>query len=180
VWTKEEVDLLCKELSYVDGTVPQKRIQEVALAFKIGLCTMQRSQEILLNTPNNVDLEAGLLWIPKEISKTGEARHVVLVKNAIELYKLALDIPRNKETIFNLTPSSKDTLFRVYRDRIGLKGKTFHDSRRTSQSMLSEHMDMQELMTSGGWKDPKIMFKVYHVQNAKKTAERLKDIEITM
>jgi integrase len=186
VWTPEDIEKICKYFKYVPGTVPRTQYQEVALAFLIGLHTLQRTQEILTNIPRNLNLEERVLWIPPEICKIAEGRTVSLVDEAIELYKLVLQIDRVREsdyfkghkTLFNVSSANKDQYFREAKQKSGLAHLRFHDTRRTGATALAEHLTLAQLMAVGGWKKASTLTRVYNRVEAKKTAQKLAGIKL--
>ena len=64
--------------------------------------------------------------------------------------------------IFGLTPSTLDANFRKYRERAGLEGFTFHDSRHTAATMLSRKLDVMDLCRMFGWTNTSMALKYYN------------------
>lgn len=60
--------------------------------------------------------------------------------------------------VFGLKVKSLDAMFRKYRDRAGLSGFTFHDSRHTAATWLVKYgsLNVLELCKIMGWTDPKM------------------------
>lgn len=76
------------------------------------------------------------------------------------------------ELVFGLKPSTLDAMFRKYRERAGLSGFTFHDSRHTAATMLSRHLDVLDLCKMFGWSNPKQAL-VYYNPTAAQIAARI-------
>jgi integrase len=89
------------------------------------------------------------------VSKTGAGRHVPV--SAVGLRILKRMKGWDSETVFGLKPQTLDANFRKYRDRAGLKGFTFHDSRHTAATRVALLPNMTLLMLCKifGWKNPK-------------------------
>ena len=54
--------------------------------------------------------------------------------------------------VFAVQRTSLDEIFRRHRDRIGLSGFTFHDSRHTAATRISKQVDVLTLCKLFGWK----------------------------
>ncbi|EKD22548.1 MAG: integrase family protein [uncultured bacterium] len=53
--------------------------------------------------------------------------------------------------VFGLKSQSLDAMFRKYRNRAGLVGFTFHDSRHTAATRLAQHLHVLDLCKMFGW-----------------------------
>jgi len=106
--------------------------------------------------------------LPK--TKTGRPRDVPLSLKA----KALIERMRgwHDELVFGISPATLDTLFRRYRDRAGLEGFTFHDTRHTAATMISRKVDVLDLCKIFGWADPK-MAMVYYNPDAESLADLL-------
>lgn len=62
------------------------------------------------------------------------------------------------ELVFGVTARTLDARFRKVRERVGLEGFTFHDSRHTAATMLVKNTDIDilSLCKMFGWSDPKM------------------------
>ena len=76
------------------------------------------------------------------------------------------------DRVFGLTPQTLDALFRRYRDRAGLSGFTFHDSRRTAATWIADRLDILDLCKMFGWANPKQAM-VYYAPTASDMVKRL-------
>jgi integrase len=82
-------------------------------------------------------------------TKTGKSRDVPLSmvgRRIIERMK-----GWDKEAVFGVQSQTLDTLFRRARDRAGLTGFTFHDSRHSACTRLARKVDVLELCKIMGW-----------------------------
>lgn len=148
----EELQSILRELDYDVGNVPITKNQQVGLIFVIALATGMRSGEIVNRLVSEVDLERRIVIIPT--TKNGTRRIVPLDNFALFLWRLALERERNGERVFSVSDSSRDALFRKARDKAGLKGLTFHDSRHESASLMAKRLaNPLTLCKVFGWKD---------------------------
>jgi len=117
----------------------------VALCMLLALRTGMRAGEL-----------CGLRWervferyvhLPQ--TKNGKPRDVPLSNRARRV--LARLRGWDDALVFGLKTASLDALFRKYRQRAGLDGFTFHDTRHTAATMLSRKVDVLTLCKIFGW-----------------------------
>ena len=105
---------------------------------------------------------AGLTWAKYhghyarlDMTKSGAARDVPLSLKARRVFDRARGF--DPVLCFGVGSQSLDTLFRRARDRAGLSGFTFHDSRHTAATWIaaSGRLHLLELCKIFGWRDPK-------------------------
>ena len=103
------------------------------------------------------------------VTKTSK-RNVPLTRKAVRL----LDKMRGYDPtlVFGMNSRSLDANFRKYRERAGLSGFTFHDSRHTAATMLSRKLDVLDLCKMFGWTTTKHAL-VYYNPTASSIAEIL-------
>lgn len=63
-------------------------------------------------------------------------------------------------------------MFRRYRERAGLEGFTFHDSRHTAATWMARKLEVLDLCKTFGWSNPK-MAMVYYNPTAEDIADLL-------
>lgn len=160
--TWQEVHSVCRALQYKAGNV-QTKSQQVALAFLLGLRTAMRAGEILSLTPQSVDLVGRVAHLLD--TKNGEDRDVPLSRAAVRLLK--------SWPGWTVDSASLDALFRAARQRAGLAGFTFHDSRSEALTRLSSKLDPFELARLSGHKDLKILLARYYRKTASEIALKL-------
>jgi integrase len=141
-----EIRKVLRQLGYKKGEV-RSVSQAVAHAFLLALSSGMRAGEI-----------CGLRWTRVR------ADHVVLVAGETKTGK-SRDVPLSmvgrriiermkgwdKEEVFGVQSQTLDTLFRRARDRAGLTGFTFHDSRHSACTRLARKVDVLELCKIMGW-----------------------------
>jgi len=135
-------------------------------AFLFALETAMRAGEIAGLTWDRVDLDRRVARLTH--TKNGRPRDVPLSSEAIRLLQaLPPDDP-----VFGLTPRQLDVLFRKVRDRAGVAGLTFHDSRHAAITRLSKRLDVLALARMVGHSDLR-MLQVYYNESAEDLAKRL-------
>lgn len=164
-WT--ETKGMLREMGYSPRRPIKSATQAVGVMFLVALRTGMRAGELC-------DLE----W--REVQarqlrvvggKTDNAeRDVPLTRKTNRL--LAKMAGWDKKKVFGINPSSRDTLFRKCRERAGLEGFTFHDSRHTAATRISRKVDVLTLCKIFGWSDPKQAM-VYYNPTAVQIADQL-------
>lgn len=148
-----EAEAILKELDYVVGDVPISKNQQVGLIFMIAIATGMRSGEIVNRLVSEVDLVKRVVIIP--MTKIGTKRIVPLDNFALFLWQLALQRERGQsQRVFSIKDGSRDTLFRKARDKAGIVGLTFHDTRHESASLMAKRLaNPLTLCKVFGWKN---------------------------
>ncbi len=162
----KEAIAICKALGYRRGTKPATAQHFVAVAFLLALETMMRQGEIL--TLDRSQVFASHVHLMR--TKNGDERDVPLSPAAIALVKL---LPR-KGALFQVTAASCDTLFRRAREKAGIDGLHFHDSRREATTRLAKILQPLELAKAGGWRDVNMLLRVYYAQDVEHVAAKLR------
>ena len=75
--------------------------------------------------------------------------------------------------IFGLKTQTRDTLFRRARNKAGLSGFVFHDSRHTAATWVAQKLHILDLCKMFGWEDTKQAM-VYYNPTASAIAARLR------
>lgn len=162
-----EVRRMLRAMGYTRG--PARSVsQAVACAFLLALSTGMRAGEI-----------CGLTWdrvrgdhVRLLETKNGTARDVPL--STVGRRIVARMEGFDAVLVFGITSQTLDALFRKYRDRAGLAGFTFHDTRHTAATRLALSGKVQalELCAIMGWKNPRQAM-VYFNPTASQLAARL-------
>ena len=160
-----EVDRLFEACGYVRGESIVTKTQLVAASLDFALQTAMRAGEIRGLTGDDVDLRARVAVLPE--TKNGSRREVPLSRAAVEILK-SLD----RRHPFPIVAASHSTLFKKLRERAGLSGFTFHDSRATAITRLSKKLDIYELSRMTGHKDIRQLANYYR-ESASSIARRL-------
>ncbi len=133
--------------------------QEAGFALLMALHTAMRAREVL-----GADYRGAVAELVD--TKNGDARRVPLSRRAQRLSRLC--------PVFTITPASLDALFRKARDRAGLSGFTFHDSRATALTRMSRLVDVMTLAKISGHRDLNMLLKVYYRESAESIGLRLR------
>ena len=155
----QEVRAICRALGYPGTT----KSAEVARAFLIALRTAMRAGEILSLTPATVNLRTRVAVLTN--TKNGDDRNVPMTRAAARLFR--------GWTGWTVSSASLDTLFRKARDRAGIKGLHFHDSRAEALTRLAGKVNVLTLAKISGHRDISLLMRVYYRESAEQIAQRL-------
>lgn len=164
----KEILSLFRAMGYSPNKPIRTVAQAVAGAFYLALRTGMRAGEL-----------AALRWehihekhchLPSVKSMGLRTRDVPLSAKA----KRVVEGMRgwDEETVFGLKSQTLDALFRRYRERAGLSGFTFHDSRHTAATWMAKKVDVLTLCKIFGWSST-TMALVYYNPKAADIADRL-------
>lgn len=118
--------------------------QRVCAAFLFAIETAMRAGEICGLRPDDIKGSVARL----HMTKNGYGRDVPLSPAALAiLARLPAD------TLFGLKAGSLDAMFRKYRDKAGIVGLHFHDTRREAISRLALKIDVLDLARLSGHRD---------------------------
>lgn len=162
--TRPQIKGMCRIMGYRNGAC-KSASHAAAVAFLVALRTGMRAGELCGLTWNRV--HAGYCALP--ITKT-VPRDVPLSPKAQRLIESMRGW--DSELVFGLKAQTLDALFRRYRARANLEGFTFHDSRHTAATWISQKLAVLDLCKMFGWSDPKQAL-VYYNPHAKDIAKRL-------
>lgn len=139
--------------------------QSVAVCTLTALRTGMRAGELCGLTWDRVHPDYCRLpvtkTVPRDVPLTGKARRLI-------------DKQRRYDpvSVFGLTPPTLDANFRKYRQRAGLDGFTFHDTRHTAATMLARRLHILDLCKMFGWTDAR-QAQVYYNPSASSIAKVL-------
>jgi len=139
-----EVRKMLRQLGWRRGPV-QSVTGSIANALVLALLTGMRAGEMCaLQWP-----DIGADFCRLRTSKTGKGRDVPLTPTALRV--IGWQKGFDSVTVFGVTTQTLDTLFRRARDRAGLSGFTFHDSRHTAATRLAQRLHVLDLCKMFGW-----------------------------
>lgn len=141
-----QVRQMLRQFGWKGARKPVRSVTEaVAVCMLAALLTGMRAGELC--ALQWVDLNAD--YVRLRTSKTGKGRDVPLTPTARRL----LETMRGFDTvlIFGIQSQTLDTLFRRARDRAGLSGFTFHDTRHTAATRLAQRLHVLDLCRVFGW-----------------------------
>jgi integrase len=140
--------------------------QAVGTAFLLALATGMRAGELCAVTWEDVKED----YLVLRTSKTGAGRHVPLSKYAQRLVKRC--VGWNGDLMLGLKSQTLDSLFRRARDKAGLTGFCFHDSRPSAATKLALKLNVLDLCRVFGWKSTSQAL-TYYNPNATDISKRL-------
>lgn len=150
-----EVRAVLRQLGYKGAQVRTVK-QSVAQAFLLALFTGMRAGEICglpwTRVRTNYVILLNRTQAEEEGDKTtkmGKGREVPLSRGAQRV--IARMKRWDADLVFAVHSATLDTLFRRSRDKAGLKGFTFHDSRHTACTHLARKLDVLDLCKMMGW-----------------------------
>ena len=158
-----EVRGMLRALGWSRGPVRSVR-HAVANAFLLALQTGCRAGEI-----------CGIRWEDvgtgyfKVEGKTGK-RAVPAVPTTLRTIELMRGY--DEDLVFGLKSQSLDAMFRKYRQRAGMEGFTFHDSRHTAATRLAQRLHVLDLCKMFGWTNTARAL-VYYNPKAVEIAQRI-------
>lgn len=164
VISQSEIRCMVRALSGARGSC-KSASQSASRAFLLALRTGMRAGEVCALRWDQVRPDC-LVAVG---TKTG-ARDVPLTYQAARVIESMRGWDR--ETVFGIKAQTLDALFRRARERTGLAGFTFHDSRHTAATRLARRIDVLDLCKMFGWRDPK-MAMIYYNPTASDIARRL-------
>ncbi|CAJ2874935.1 phage integrase family protein [Burkholderia pseudomallei] len=169
----EEEEKLLIALGYERDETPTTISARVAAVWLFAIETGARAGEIVGLTWDRVFLSQKKVHFNK--TKMGRARDVALSPRAIELIQQVAslrDKAEKQDSVFKVTSSQVDSLYRKARDRCEIENLHFHDTRHEACTRLAKHLPMLDLARMLGIKDLKILM-VYYNETATAMAERL-------
>jgi integrase len=163
--TRGEIRAMLTAMGYRPRAKVTSVSQAAAVAFLLALRTGMRAGELMGLTWDRVHPRFCRLTATKTTP-----RDVPLSRKASAL----LDRMRgwDEVLVFGMGVSTLDALFRRYRQRAGLSGFTFHDSRHTAATWAARRLDVLDLCKAFGWANPKQAM-VYYNPSAADIASRL-------
>lgn len=160
--TEEEIERLG-----VSGSDIRMSIGRAHQAFMFAIETGMRSHEIATLKWGNIDIEKRVARLDE--TKNGDARDVPLSKEAIKLLEQfeGMDPPFGFRSGAHLSGN-----WYALKEKAGIEGLTFHDSRHEAITRLSKKLDVLALARMVGHKNIKELM-TYYNETAEELATRL-------
>lgn len=167
VISRAQIKSMLKVMGYQSRGPCKSITQSLALCFLVALRSGMRAGELTGLTWDRV--QSNYCELP--VTKT-KSRNVPLPRKTMRL----IDRMRGFDDVlvFGMKSATRDALFRKYRERAGLEGFTFHDSRHTAATWIgrSGMLELLEFCRMFGWSNPKQAM-VYFNATASDIAMRL-------
>lgn len=146
--TRHQIKLQLHALGY-SPLIPIRSVsQSIAVAFLLALRSGMRAGEICGLTWARV--HDGYCQTPHKTGNTAlSMRDVPLTTKALRLINKMRGF--DPVTVFGVKVNTLDTLFRRARDRAGLSGFVFHDTRHTAATWLAQDLHVLDLCKAFGW-----------------------------
>lgn len=167
--SQKEIDSICQALGYSASETPTTATARCAAAYLFAIETAMRSGEVVRIMKADIAESGRYVHLPS--TKNGTSRSVPLTKRARAILEQLK--PLDLDPVFGLNVAQRDALFRKGRDRAGVKGLTFHDSRREGLTRLAKIYDVMSLAKISGHKDIKILMEVYYAPTPEELAAKL-------
>jgi integrase len=136
---------------------------QVKAAFHISLHTGLRLQEVLTG---QFDSRRRVIILPR--SKTSK------VPVEVPVTRRAVRVLSEHMGKFTVPPHLASLMFTELRDKLLIKGLTFHDARASALTWLSRKMDVMTLARISRHKDLRILMNTYYRESAESISSRLK------
>lgn len=165
VITRAQIKVLLRQLNYSPRRPILTTTQSIAAAFLLALRSGMRAGELCKLEWSRVHGSHCVLPVtktrPRNVPLTDKAMRIVDKMRGYHAVK-----------VFDLKPGSMDTMFRRARDKAGLIGFTFHDSRHTAATWLAQHVHVMDLCKMFGWSTTQYAM-IYYNPTAADIAQRI-------
>ncbi len=174
----QELERLAWALGYDRETIPTTISARVGAAMLFAIETAMRVGEICALQWKDIFLEASFLKIRGTGSGAGKTsaakRDVPLTPEALRILKQLESIrENNSESVFQLTTSQIDSLFRKAKKNTMIEDLHFHDTRHEAITRLAGKLDVLELARMVGHRDLRMLM-VYYNETASNLAAKLR------
>jgi integrase len=159
-WSNEAVDAMLTALKYERGTTPTTNRDYIACAILLSIDTAMRRGEVLRLTCDMVDLKARVIRLPAEITKTNEARVIMMRTTDVGI----------------LFPVNRNSFMREFaqaRRKAKIGDVHFHDTRREATGRFVHELDVpvMTLAKITGHRSLGILLNTYYQPDMTKVAE---------
>lgn len=169
--TDDEIQIMLFMFDYLDNFEFKTIKSRCGAILLFALETAMRAQEICNLEWRDIELEKRVLTIRESKTYSG-IRKVPLSSRACEIIEIMKSVNGNRRTVFDVKAGSLSTTFYKARNKAGLTGFTFHDSRATACTRLAKKLQPYDLARMLGHKDLKMVM-VYYRESAEDIAALL-------
>lgn len=153
--SRQQVRAMLASMGYRPRGPVRTVSQAVAVCFLMALRSGMRAGELCGLTWDRVADDHCVLPVTKTTP-----RDVPFTAKAVRLVEKMRGF--DPDLVFGIKAASLDAIFRKHRDRAGLTGFTFHDSRHTAATWLARRLDLLDLCRMFGWSNPKQALAYYN------------------
>lgn len=164
----DDIEKLLVALGYNRIATPRTVGARVAASLLFAIETAMRAGEISGLTWDRVFIDRRFVTV-REGKTDAAARDVPLTAEAIRILE---QMPKDRPTVFDLSPTQIDANFRKGKKMAGVEGITYHDSRHTAITRLAQKLNILELARAVGHRDIR-MLQVYFNASAEDMAGKL-------
>lgn len=160
--TRAEIKSMLRGLDYHPRGRVTTITNSIAVCFLLALRTGMRAGDMTSLEWKNVKARYVTIEIDKVGRKRGVGRDVPLSKKAVRIIDKMKGF--DADSVFALKPQTLDARFRTIRDRLGLSGFTFHDSRHLAATWIamSGKLSIMQMTSMFGWTDPKMAMRYFN------------------
>lgn len=160
--TRAEIKSMLRGLDYHPNGRITTITQSIAACFLLALRTGMRAGDMTSLEWRNVKSRYVTIEIDKVGRRKGVGRDVPLSKKAVRIIEKMRDF--DSISVFALKPQTLDARFRTVRDKRGLNGFTFHDSRHVAATWIamSGKLSIMQMTSMFGWTDPKMAMRYFN------------------
>lgn len=160
--TRAEIKSMLRGLDYHPQGRASTITHSIAVCFLLALRTGMRAGDMTSLAWKNVKPRHVVIEVDKVGRKKGIGRDVPLSKKAVRILEKMRGF--DSESVFALKPQTLDARFRTVRDRRGLSGFTFHDSRHVAATWIamSGKLTVMQMTSMFGWTDPKMAMRYFN------------------
>lgn len=167
--TADEIERILWACGYEYDNRPETVQARVGAALLFAIETAMRAGEICALTWDRVDTRRRLAHLDK--TKNGYPRDVPLSTEALRIIKQLSGI--DDVRVFAMEGKQLDALFRKARERAGIDGLHFHDSRREALTRMAAKVDVLTLAKISGHRDLRILSNTYYAPDMSEVAAKL-------
>ncbi len=150
---------------------PETPRENVALLWCLCLETGMRLQEVKFLETAEIDLESGVVDLPKEKVKEKRKKSVALTQEAIRLIELG---KKEGKYWFNCNKLNVSSIFSLASRKTSIEDLQFRDSRHEALTRLSEKLKPFELARQAGHRDMNRTLKYYR-KTAREFGHKLRE-----
>jgi len=165
VHTQEELERIAQCSDYEKDAPLKTKTQFAVAGYLLSTETSLRAGELAALEWHEVFLDKGYLKVtgikPGARKNTAAVRDIPLTTRAKEILQQIM-LTNTEGSVFGISPTSLDALFRKIRDRAGIENLHYHDSRHAAITMLSQHYDVLALARIVGHKNIKELMTYYN------------------
>ena len=162
-----DIDALLEATGYERGTPPLTPRHRVAWCFLFAIETAMRAGEIV--GMHWSDIDGHSIHIAK--TKTDRPRTIPIFDSVKPLLEAVRGL--DDERVIPITSQSLDTLFRRYRDKAGLDGLHFHDTRHEAITRLVQFLDVEDTAKISGHTNIKELVLTYYNPTVQELADKV-------